>query len=235
MGIGKLKSVSRERNSPFHRRLLILAEGPEHMIVQGTTIRSADAHSQPRHVLRRKMDKHRLQPVVSAGAPRLPHPECSERKGNVVQNHEHLVTLKLEIPGVTADRLTAEVHVGLRLHQYAASADGHLGVPLRIETEHGCGPPRQLLGHKKADVVPGSVMLATGISQSGQQTKNRGIFHARKGLLFLLGGCRSRVGFLFLENLRTGHRCRHRLLDHSRLGDGKHRQIGITHGRDFLR
>lgn len=96
-------------------------------------IGGTDSDAETGNPLGTEMDENGLEPVVSAGGSGPAEPENAKREGCIIQHDHDLFSLELEKPRIASDRLAAQIHERLGLHDRPSAAAGHLGVPLRIE------------------------------------------------------------------------------------------------------
>ncbi len=82
------------------------------------------------------------------------------------------------VTGVICDRLAAQVHEGLRLHEKAPAKQGDLGIPLRFKPERDCSPASELLDNRKPNIVPSPGELSAWIAEPNDQTKDGSMLHA---------------------------------------------------------
>src|SRR5204863_9775312 len=113
---------------------------------------------------------HRFQAVVSAGRSSRPRPQLAERQLRLVDHHQDVAEVDLEIANELADRLAAQIHERERLAQEnglgrqiaADPGDQRVG---RRGLELNLRAAGQLVDDLEPDVVPGAAIPRTRIAQ----------------------------------------------------------------------
>jgi hypothetical protein len=136
------------------------------------------------------VDQDGFEPVVPSGASGGSQPQFAKPKGSVVDDDQNFRLIDPTVTGVICDRLAAQVHEGLRLHEKAPAKQGHLGIPLRFKPERDGSPASKLLDNRKTNIVPSTDELSTGIAEPNDQTKDGIMLHAPEpgSLLLRLSG-----------------------------------------------
>ena len=235
VGIGILKCVGSAAYGAFDEGLFFGSKTPEHMVVEGASVWLANANTQAGDGFSGKVDEDGFETVLTAGTTGFAEAQGAEREGGVVKNNEHLVGRKFEVADKIPYGISAEVHECLRFHKRSATTNGGISVPFRVKAEFDCRAAGEFIHDEESDVVPGTRMLAPGIAQANDETKDRCIFHAQEGLLFLPGG--RGICLLFLDDLRSRGRSggADRLFGDLGLGHVDNDQIPVIDGGHALR
>ena len=177
------------------------------------------------------MDKDGFKSIVPSGASGGSQPQFAKPNGRVIHDDQNFRLIDPMVTGIICDRLAAQVHEGLRLHEKAPAKQCHLGIPLRFKPERDRSPASKLLDNQKADIVPSADELSAWIAEPNDQTKDGSMLHAREpgSLLLRLRGRFWFLGLLFLDDLRR-HRFfgrGDRLLGDSGFRDEKYGQLFV--------
>src|SRR6478735_6516556 len=113
----------------------------------------ADADPQPRNDPRAKVFNDRGEAVMATGRAIRPKAKLTERKGHVVEDHEHLRGFDLVELTERAHRLAAEVHVGQRLAEEQIAGAGHFGLPAFLHAEIDAFARGELVEKHEANIV----------------------------------------------------------------------------------
>ena len=116
-----LNDARRRLNGPFEglqQNLPLLLGGNADNPVNHAVflLRRTGADLDPGKILGSQMGDNALDAVVSPGRAAGPDPELPHWEGHVVENHQHMVRGNLIELSRLPDRLTGEIHIGLRLH-----------------------------------------------------------------------------------------------------------------------
>src|SRR5215207_1649604 len=107
-------------------------------------------------------------------------PHFAKPKGRVVHDDQNFRLVDPMVAGVIRDRLAAQVHEGLRLHEQAPAKYCHLGIPLRFKPKRDRSPASELLDNQKPGIVPSADELSAWIAEPNDQTKDGSMLHARE-------------------------------------------------------
>lgn len=149
------------------------------MIHSSPAVRSTDADTQPRNLLRKAPD-HRVESVMASPSTPDPHPELPEGQPEVIQHDQDVLELNIEgLRDLTDDR-TREIDEGERLQKRRLdSADPHpcpFGIPETLFPEIVAGPGRKAVHRVEADVVPGPLVLLAGVADADDQLQSLSSF-----------------------------------------------------------
>lgn len=232
MSIGVLDGISGAKDGGIDRGGFVVGEFPEHVIDQIAS-RSTDADPETGHGLGGLMNQDGLETIVAAGASGETQAQIAQGEAHIVKHDKNLGGRETMIPRVIADSLTAKIHESLRFHEQAASSLGRLGIPLWFEAEFHGGTTGQLVEDEKADIMPGAMVLATGIAETGDKAEDGGIFHAGAGGLFFLGRSFPAFRLLLLDDFgSSGGLSGGGFIGNGRLGHEEDRKIGVLGGGD---
>jgi len=120
-----------------------------------------------------------VETIVSAAASVLPHPECAERKVEVVADHDDALRSDIQRVHPIPYGLAAEVHVCRRFQEgELTSLDGdfsYAAVTVGLKTDIGCLSPS--IQYHESHIVSGLLVLDSDISQSDYQ-----VVHTRNNI-----------------------------------------------------
>ncbi len=111
------------------------------------------------------------QPVVAGIPSSGPQPEGTERQGQIVDHHQHVLQGKFELPQPVADRIPAEIDEGGGLQQPVGAGTvlvlGYEAVPFVLKRNIGC--PCKSIQYVKPDIVSCVCVIRSDISQACYQ------------------------------------------------------------------
>ena len=149
------------------------------MIHRSSAVRSTDADTQPRNLLRKAPD-HRVEPVMASPSTPDPHPEFSEGQPEVIHHDQDILDLDIEGFRDLADDRTREIDEGERLQKRrldSANRDSRpLGIPETLFPEFAAEPGRHAVHRIEADVVPGPLVLLAGVADADDQLQSLSSF-----------------------------------------------------------
>ena len=137
---------------------------------------TANTHPQSGHLFGGEMHENRFKPFLPAGTAFLPEAQSPDRKGYIIQHHERGMSRDPVKTGILTDGIAAQIHEGGgfdedNLLAGTKSCFGDPGIPLGLLDKGGAELGCNGIEHSEPDIMPGSLVLSTGIPQASDETQ----------------------------------------------------------------